>query len=424
LGVLLPGPQMIKPMDAVQRWLQDRPRAQTASNPSAAGRTVLRWPFLQNQRNRIIIESVLLALAVLVAGLWFAAPYLVRDYINRSLSGLPDYTGRVEWVRVHPLTASLDIYDLHIDKKTGDVPVPFFYSPRWNISLQWSEIFHGAERASVTIFNPRINAVAGPSSDQSQFSISGVWIDAIKNLIPLRVNQLRVLDGDVHFLDFHADPKVDLELNHLDLDAENMSNSEGLKVPLPARIKLTGNPLLTGSFEMDLSVNLDEKYATFSQTFRVEHVPAVGANSALQKYLKVRVKSGEIGLYSEVTGDKGIYHGYVKPFFYNLQFEPKPSDSGNLGAVWSGVLNTVKGLFENDKKTIATETPISGRVDQPKVDVISAIAGVLWNAYIASLRPGFDPEHAPPVPSDTVTTPQSPATQQEATQPSPADKKK
>jgi hypothetical protein len=142
----------------------------------------------------------------------------------------------------------------------------------------------------------------------------------------------------------------------------------------------------------------------------------------LQKYLKVRVKSGEIGLYSELASDKGIYHGYVKPFFYRLEFEPKSADEGNPGAVWSGILNTVKGLFENDKQVIATQSEISGRVDQPHVDAVGAIAGVLWNAYIEALRPGFDPLHAPAKPTDTVTTPSSVSTEKEAAQPSPAAK--
>jgi len=363
-------------------------------------------------------------LAVVLAVVWFSAPYFARDYINRGLSGLPDYTGRVEWVRIHPWTASLDLYDVHLDKKTGEIPVHFFYAPRWNISLQWSQIFHGAERGSVTIYDPQINLVTGPSSEQSQVSISKVWIDAIKQMIPWRVNQIRIHHGDIHFLDFHSNPPVDLEANQFEFAAENMSNSQGLKVPLPATVTISARPLLTGTFEMNLAVNFDEQFATFTQNFSVEHVPAVGANSALQKYLKVRAKSGEIGLYSELASDKGIYHGYVKPFFYHLEFEPKPADEGNSGAIWSGILNTVKGLFENDKQVIATQSEISGRVDRPDVDAVSAIAGVLWNAYIEALRPGFDPTHSPPKPTDTVTTPSSVSTEKEATQPSPAAKNK
>jgi hypothetical protein len=54
----------------------------------------------------------------------------------------------------------------------------------------------------------------------------------------------------------------------------------------------------------------------------------------------------------------------------------------------------------------------------------SDIGGVLWNAYIEALRPGFDPNHSPPKPTDTVTTPQTSATEKEAALPSPADKNK
>ena len=247
------------------------------------------WQRLGSKRTRLTVASVLLGLAIVLATTWFSAPYLARDYINRSLSGLPDYKGRVEWVRIHPLSASLDIYDIHLDKKTGQIPVHFFYSPRWNISLQWSQIFHGVERASVTIFDPQINLVTGPTTEDSQLFISTVWLDAIKQLIPWRINQVRIHHGDFHYLDFHANPQVDLELSQFELEAENMSNSQELKVPLPATIKVTGRPLLTGTLEMNIAVNLDEHFATFTQNFRMQHVPAVGANSLLQKYLKVRV---------------------------------------------------------------------------------------------------------------------------------------
>jgi len=135
------------------------------------------------------------------------------------------------------------------------------------------------------------------------------------------------------------------------------------------------------------------------------------------------VKSGDIGLYSELSGDKGVYNGYAKPFFNNLEFEPKPSDEGNPGAIWSGVLNAVKGLFENDEKVVATQTPISGRVDDPHINAIAAITGVLWNAYIESLKPGFNPKLSPSTPTDTVTTPKSEETAKEAQKPSPAEKK-
>ena len=335
---------------------------------------------LPRQSIRIALECVILLLVLL----WFIAPYAARAYINNQMAGLPDYTGRIEWIRIHPITCSADLYDLHLDKKSGQVGVPFLYTPRFNVSLQWSQLLHGVARASLLVVHPRVNLVAGPSDAQSQVGISGVWIDTIKALVPWRINQVRILDGDVHFLDFHASPQVDLELSKLDVKAENMSNSQGLKVPLPAKITISAAPLLTGTFVMHLAVNFDEHFATFTQDFKMEHVPAVGANSALQKYLKVRVKSGEIGLYSQLSGDKGLYHGYAKPFFSHLEFEPKPSDEGNPGAIWSGILNVVKGVFQNDQKVIATQTDISGRVDDPKINSISALIGVLWNAYIVT----------------------------------------
>ena len=202
--------------------------------PRQASRSQAIRPWLQfgSKRTRLTVESILLGLAVVFAIVWFSAPYFVRDYINRGLSDLPVYTGRVERVRIHPWTASLDIYDVHLDKKTAEIPVHSFYSPRWNISLQWSQISHGVKRASVTIFDPQINLITNPdSSEQSQIFIGRAWLEAIKKLIPWRVNQIEIHNGDVHFLDLHANPHVDLELSRLEVAAENMSNSKGLKIP-------------------------------------------------------------------------------------------------------------------------------------------------------------------------------------------------
>src|ERR1700722_20001985 len=85
------------------------PRFPRPAFSSQALRPWLRWG---NKRTRLTVESVLLGLAVVFAVVWFSTPYFVRDYINRGLSGLPVYTGRVERVRIHPWSASLDIYDL------------------------------------------------------------------------------------------------------------------------------------------------------------------------------------------------------------------------------------------------------------------------------------------------------------------------
>jgi hypothetical protein len=419
MSTLLPSAAGTRPADNAQAEKAIR------FEPKTPGRRVPwldRWFAFSTARVRLTIEVIVLVLTVAFIGVWFAAPYVVRDYINRGFESLPDYTGRVEWVRIHPITCDIDVYDFHIDKKDSNIPVHFFYAPRWNVALQWREVIHGVFRASVGIYHPQVNIVNGPSDGSSQIGISGVWVDAIRALIPWRVNQLYLVDGDAHFLDFHADPKVDLECSNINFEADNMANAEKLKTPLPATIRITANPLLTGYFEMNMAVNFDEKYATFKQDFKMEHVPAVGANAALQQYLKVRVKSGQIGLYCQLTGDKGNYTGYVKPFFDHLEFEPKPSDQGNLGSVWAGVLNTVKGIFENDKRQIATQAPITGRIDEPAIDAWTAFIGVLANAWIQSLKPGFDPNAQPPTPTDTVTTPKSDQTAAEAQQQSPAAK--
>src|ERR1700733_13750138 len=162
-NLLWPAPRTHEPFRSEAQPEQPIRWKEPQKRHSVVRRGINRW-FSITPRVRITIEIVFLVLAILGAGVWFYTPYLVRDYINRSFENLPDYTGRVEWVRIHPITCDIDVYDFHIDKKDSKIPVHFFYSPRWNVSLQWREILHGVTRASVGIFNPQVNIVNGPST--------------------------------------------------------------------------------------------------------------------------------------------------------------------------------------------------------------------------------------------------------------------
>ena len=54
-----------------------------------------------------------------------------------------------------------------------------------------------------------------------------------------------------------------------------------------------------------------------------------------------------------------------------------------------------KTLKNRPRGEVATVVPISGRVDRPQVGRWEAVGGLLRNAFVQAIHPGFDPQRSP-----------------------------
>ena len=344
----------------------------------------------------------LLVLLLLFMAVWYLTPYYLRDYLNKRGSELPDYHLNINWIEIHPWNCSLDIIDLTLTKQSGNIPVPFYKGPDVHVALQWRRVLHGDLLSEITVLKPVVNFVQGPTEAQSQTILEPAWVETVKKLVPLRINRFQIIHGDLHFYDFHAEPEINLEMNHLEVVAENLTNATHSKALMPSTVVISADPFITGRLKAELAANVDLKQPTFSEKLQLSGIPAVGLNSFLAKYGSVYAKSGTLDFYTELVSKEGHFDGYVKPYFQNLSFEPVPKDRGTLAAIWAGLANGVKSLVTNDKGIIATNVPVHGTYKDPKVSALGAFMGILKNAYLEALAKGFNTPELAPAPAQTA----------------------
>jgi hypothetical protein len=374
-----------------------RARAQMAPQPRAL-RPVANLAAVLGERVLIVI----LVLLVLFLVVWYTTPYILRDYLNRVGSELPDYHLNINWVEIHPWNCSLDVIDPTLTKKTGAIPVPFVKGESVHVALQWSRLIHFDLLSDIAVIKPVVNFVQGPTPAESQTILEPEWVTAVKKLVPLRINRFQIIHGDLHFYDFHAQPEINMEMNQLELKADNLTNATHSKDLMPSTLVLSGDPFIVGRLTAELKANVDIKQPTFSEKVRLSNIPAVGLNSFLAKYASVYAKSGTLDFYTEMVSKEGGFEGYLKPYFQNLAFEPVPKDRGTLAAIWASLANGIKGLVTNDQGIIATDVPIKGNYKDPKVGTFSAAFGLVKNAYLQALAKGFDRPELAPAPAETA----------------------
>lgn len=92
--------------------------------------------------------------------------------------------------------------------------------------MEWPAIFKGKLVGTIKVEHPVLNFVKGPTEETSQTSMDGDWRDVVDDLLPLKLNSFEINNGEIHYQDFHSDPKVDVYSDNIHILAENLTNEK------------------------------------------------------------------------------------------------------------------------------------------------------------------------------------------------------
>lgn len=336
------------------------------------------------KKNRLTIWiSVILVLAVIC----IVTPRMVNSYVNRVLQRIPNYRGSIKEVDIHLWRGAYQIHGLKLEKKSGEVFVPFVYCPTLDLSVEWKALFDGSFVGELVFDQPELNFVDGPTAKDKQLEIDGSWQDRLKELFPLRINRFEVRDGTVTFRNPNSTPPVDLRVEKLNILGKNLTNSEKLNKKLMAWVQADGRVLKEGQFKMNMALNLLEKQPTFDLDAELRQVPVTELNDFLLAYGNVDAESGRFDLFMEATASNGQIKGYIKPFFRDFTiFSPKEKFANPFQAIWESIVGlTTKALQNQPKDQLATRIPFAGSIADPSINFLVLIGNILRNAFIKAL---------------------------------------
>ena len=320
-------------------------------------------------------------------------PFALKSFVNHQLNKSRDYSGRIGDVTVHLWRGAYQIHDINILKKGGKVPDPFFSTDKMDLSLQWSELFHGALVSKIEMVQPHLNFVSGPTKEQSQLGEENNWGQTLESLVPFKINSLEVTNGQIHFQNPYSKPPVDIYVTELFGVATNFTNSRGVTNTLAAGVIAKGKTLGDGGLDFQIHVNPLAKVPAFELTGQLTNVNLIALNNFLRAYGKFDVERGDFALFTSFAASDGKYDGYCKVFFKDLKVfkweKEKKKDA--LEIFWQAIVGTLTTAFKNQPKDqLATKIPISGSFEKTDVHVWPTVATLLQNAFIHALVPKID----------------------------------
>jgi hypothetical protein len=210
----------------------------------------------------------------------------------------------------------------------------------------------------------------------------------------LRARRVSVNGATVGLVNENARPTYRLSLTHTNLVIENFSNqkSDGLGV-----VRMTGRFLDSGRLQVQAAFRPENSGPDFDFETRLEDTDMRAMNDLLRAHAKFDVTSGVFSVFSEMRVKNGRIEGYVKPLFRDLVVYDSTQDQDKpLGQrVKEKVINVVGKVLKNRRREeVATVVPVSGPLANPKAGTLETVLGLVENAFIKAILPGFETESA------------------------------
>ena len=241
------------------------------------------WPL------RALFVALLLVLAAQLT-----LPWLIRDYLNDKLADMGDYRGHIADIDLAWWRGAYRINDLRIVKSSGDVPVPLLDAPLIDLAVSWRALWsEHAVVAEVFFERPQLNFVDGGENDQATQTGAGTdWRDQLNKLLPITLNELRVIDGRISFHNFSTDPQVELSADQINASLYNLTNVGD--EPGDRVAHFGGRALLLEHAPLEAEATFDpfEQFEDFELRLRAKDIDLTRFNDFVRAYGRFDFKRG------------------------------------------------------------------------------------------------------------------------------------
>jgi hypothetical protein len=348
------------------------------------------------KRYRIPLLTLLLVGVALVA-LHIALPLLVRDYLNKQLADMGDYRGHIADIDLALWRGAYKINDLQIVKVNGKVPVPLLKAPSIDLAISWRALWQQhAVLAEVEFGRPELTFVDGGNAASSQTGEGVDWRAQLRSLLPIHLNEVRVVEGTLAFRNFTAKPVVDLKASHLNAQLHNLSNVSDSQQPRPST--LTASAKVLGDAPLELSSAFDPlgELDDFDLQLRITQIQLKQLNSFTRAYANFDFAAGSGDLVMELKARQGKLKGYAKPLLreaqiFNWQQDVAAKDKSLLNGLWEAVVGSGGWIFKNHSKDqLASRIEIAGDLNAYEISRWQAFKAILRNAFVHAFNSQFE----------------------------------
>ncbi len=229
---------------------------------------------------------------------------------------------------------------------------------------------------------------AGVESERAQSTAKAAQSVSNDPGVQLKVDQLNIVGSNIGLVNRAASPSYRVVLTNADLSAENLSNQ---RIQGDATVQLKGKLMGTGDTQVWAQFRPKTESGDMDLTVQVEDTAMASLSDLARAYGKFDVADGAFSMYADLRVRDGTIDGYIKPVMRGLEMSRGDNPASFREKLYEGLVDVAARVLKNrPRREIVTVMDVSGRVDQPQIRTWQVVRGLLRNAFIEALYPGFE----------------------------------
>ena len=358
---------------------------------------------------RRLAVVVLAAIALVIVAAALALQPLAEWRTRRALAGLEGMTSRFSSVRVSLRDLSYEIDGLRVEKRSaGGKALPFFEARRIRLGLLGREILRGHLVGRVDLDEPKLNLVQRSSTEgpgeaarpggedagrNPRAHAAGQEVQeapalgrALSRLTPFLLDRVQVRRGEILWVDAREPTRPELWFHGIEATLENFATRPALSRGEPTVLAARGTVQRTGKASLFATADPLAKKLTFAGQGRVEGLALAELGELIGAKSDVAPDQGTLDMSIRFRADDGRLSGGVRPILRGVG--TRASKPGLAAKLKSFLADASLNIFKDDvpgRHGVATTIPIEGRVDDPNLQLVPTILGVVRNAFVRGL---------------------------------------
>ncbi|WP_373493213.1 DUF748 domain-containing protein, partial [Aquiflexum sp.] len=302
---------------------------------------------------------------------------------NKALANIEGYHGSIDDLSMSLYKGAFKIGALVIYEEASEDPeTPFIVIPILDFSLDWRALLKGKIVSEIAMDSLKVNLTVLKEEEKEKEPRLHL-AEPIQEFNPIQINNLKITNAKISYLDPTVDPQVDVYFDNFNLRGENLSNVVDEEKILPGFILIDSKAMGKGSMDMEMHVNILKEIPDFDLNLAFEDIDLVKFNNFIEAYANLELESGMLSVYNETVVNNGEITGYIKPVIEDFKVNLKAEDRNLPEKVYDAVVNLVGKILENPKEEqIASRVELSGHVENIENDPWQAVFNLLRNAFI------------------------------------------
>jgi hypothetical protein len=208
----------------------------------------------------------------------------------------------------------------------------------------------------------------------------------------IRIDVLKMSQGTLGYVNRTTDPNVRIYADRIEASLKEFNNQFAKG---SSEFQMSGRFMGSGPTRVTGTIRPESKNPNLSLNIAIENTEMKAMSEIFQAYGKFDIKRGEFSFFSEIVIRNNRIKGYVKPIFKNMEVADMrtPEDKSLFHKLYAGAVGAVTELLKNrPRQQVATETDISGPLEDPRANIAQIIVNLVRNAFFKAILPGFEQE--------------------------------